>query len=254
MTYSLSVFAITDRGFERERNEDAILVGGWLCQSTSGILTRLELAVETPVVLAVADGVGGGPGGEVASHVALHAIAQKGERWDSPGRVEDGLLHASAVVARTGVNSWLQGLATTIAGIVFAPSTVTAFNVGDSRIYRIADGAVEQLSVDDKPEARNGRRSNMVTQTLGDEPEALRPHIRQLPSTTSRYLICSAGVDAAIDDERFRDCCLRDETREIVHGLIDAVLHHGAPDNYSLLLVDALISPSAPKAATPEQT
>ena len=101
-------------------------------------------------------------------------------------------------------------MGTTVAGVVVTPSRVIAFNVGDSRVYRIEDGALVQLSTDDTPGPKlpDGRTavytSSIISQVLGgygpSGPESGSSHVLSEPlKDGARYLICSDGLTDLLD-------------------------------------------------------
>src|SRR3954468_22934643 len=132
LTLALSCAARTDPGRVRDHNEDAVLA--------------------TPRLAAVADGVGGHAAGEVASQVAIGAIASLEKRW-----LEAPLAHELAAAVRDGnerigfiasCRPAMEGMATTLTAVALREEYVVA-NIGDSRTYLLRDGALEQLTRDD---------------------------------------------------------------------------------------------------------
>ena len=71
----VNVRAFTDTGLRRKRNEDAVMVGGWVSQTHNGVLVEMRMQPGSPFVCAVCDGIGGHVGGDVASRTALSMIA-----------------------------------------------------------------------------------------------------------------------------------------------------------------------------------
>ncbi|GAA2236003.1 protein phosphatase 2C domain-containing protein [Rarobacter faecitabidus] len=232
------VAAVTDPGRVRSHNEDAILADG--------------------TVFAVADGMGGHEAGEVASAAAVETLARIGREGDgtTPEAVIDAIEDAQANVLRIS-GGGPRGAGSTLAGIAaidFAEGPHwLVFNIGDSRVYRFADGALRQLTVDHSlvqelvadgmltpEEARTSPRRNVITRALGSAD--FQPTLLLLPVTNGeRILICSDGLTNELPDEQiaatFRDVTETDRVAEILR---DAALAAGGRDNISAIVVDVV--------------
>jgi PPM family protein phosphatase len=122
---------------------------------------------------------------------------------------------------------------------------VVAFNVGDSRVYRIDRGALVQLSTDDTPGPKlaDGRTAamttNLVTQSLGGAWQRTRidPHVLSEPiEDGARYLICSDGLSDLLDRTTMEGL-LGDDDVAAVEALFEAAMAQGGDDNVSLILL-----------------
>lgn len=240
---TVRVQAFTDVGLQRARNEDAVSVGGWLCQSHTGVVTTLQLPVTLPVVCAVADGMGGHAGGHLASSIALSTLAGLTEKWSTATDIADSLDYINEQICRVGVDPELQGLGTTIAGVCIAAEGLTVFNVGDSRVYSIDDGFLQQISVDDSVHDAQGRTTNLVTQSLG-QPAALTPHVAEFPLKPGGFLICSDGVSAVMSDADLRAAVRNTDMNVCASSIVEGTREGGAHDNFSFLLVQIFDVPA----------
>lgn len=237
------VVATTGRGRVRQGNEDAVLVFEWLSQAQRPQLVELRAPVTSvPLVCAVADGMGGHAAGEVASLLALSHTAREHHEWSTVEATRAGLLAINeAVYAHGSASAGTTGMGTTIAGVVLLAQRGICFNIGDSRIYRISDGYVEQFSVDHVATGPDGTPTTRLTQSLGEPPDRLlEPHVTEvaLKPATSRFLICTDGVTSVLGLAKFRDLCRQAELHDLVMGLRDAVYEAGADDNLSIIAVD----------------
>lgn len=246
----IRLIAFTDTGLVRDHNEDALLVGQWMCQSAAGSPVSMEVDDARHLVCAVADGMGGHAGGELASRVALGLIGDAADHWRGPADVITTLDAANARVRQVGSNPDLRGLGTTVAGIFITDSSVVVFNVGDSRVYSISSGFLQQISVDDAVLDEHGRPTSTITQSLG-QPNALRPHVAELPRDGTNFLICSDGVSGSMSASALRAAALKSTPRECVSAVIDSTRTSGASDNFSVILVEV---PPAPARAEPTET
>ncbi|WIX92517.1 PP2C family serine/threonine-protein phosphatase [Amycolatopsis sp. DG1A-15b] len=220
-----------------------MLVFGWLSQALRPQLVELRAPTTSlPLVCAVADGMGGHAAGEVASTLALTYTAQDYHEWTTADAVRAGLLAINErVYARGAADAWTTGMGTTIAGLIFQARRGICFNIGDSRVHRISDGYVEQISVDHVATEPDGAPTSRLTQSLGEPPDRrLEPHVIEFPLTgeQSRFLICTDGVTSMLRAADFRGLCRRTELDDLVMGLRDAVYEVGADDNLSLIAVD----------------
>ena len=105
MSY-IAVTALSHTGAVRDHNEDSLVAGPWtLCATVTENPQTLFFPLGAPLVVAVADGLGGHPGGEVASAVVVRQLAQIGPSLDSEQAVHDALSACNrAVYSR--VTSW----------------------------------------------------------------------------------------------------------------------------------------------------
>jgi PPM family protein phosphatase len=148
----IAVSALSHIGAVRDQHEDSLVAGPWtLCATVTESPQTLLFPLGTPLVVAVADGLGGHPAGEVASALVARQLAQTGPLLDSEDRVREAL-HAChrAVHAAAGRDPALTAMGTTVAGVVVTADRVLAFNVGDSRVYAAGPGGLRQLSTDDR--------------------------------------------------------------------------------------------------------
>lgn len=201
-------------------------------------MTSVRIRVDSPTVAAVADGIGGHVGGNIASRQALVAVSGMAAQWRTAQDVVNGIDEANEQLGIIGETPQFHGLGTTIAGMCFASSAVLAFNVGDSRIYRIRDGEVEQLSTDDALLDQDGNPTHVITQALGDRAAPPEPHVVELPTDTARYLLCSDGISGVVPADELRSACKCARADELATTLVTSAIENGARDNFSLLIVD----------------
>lgn len=232
----VDVQAFTDVGLVRARNEDAMLVSGWLCQTRTGVLTSIRIPVAGPVVCAVADGMGGHAGGNLASSMALNILGGLTDSWSTADDVAAALVYVNDQVRSIGADPDLHGLGTTVAGVCITDSRIIAFNLGDSRIYTIDEGFLQQISIDDSVHDAQGNPTNLVTQSLG-QPTPINPHIVDLPLRPAAFLICTDGVSGVVSGADLRAAVLNADPAVCADTIIGDTRDGGAADNFSFLLV-----------------
>ena len=240
MTY-LAVSALSHIGAVRDHHEDSLVAGPWtLCATVTESPQTLVFPLGTPLIVAVADGLGGHAGGEVASALVARQLAQIGPLLDSEDRLRDAL-HACnrevyAVAARDPA---LAGMGTTVAGVVVTADRVLAFNVGDSRVYAAGPGGVRQLSTDDRL-GDDDLRTGIITQALGgsDELELIDPHLITSPlSEDTSYLMCTDGLTDPLPAGLLEQVLGQHEDGRAVFELWKAAVEAGGPDNITIALV-----------------
>ncbi|MGH9138411.1 MAG: Stp1/IreP family PP2C-type Ser/Thr phosphatase, partial [Acidimicrobiales bacterium] len=229
--------AATDVGRIRQNNEDA--------------------AVTADGLWAVADGMGGHKGGEVASAVAVEILQQAFRGHD---HTEQALVDATeaanaAVHAAATDDPDLFGMGTTLVAIAQTDDDELAYvNVGDSRIYLLRDGELQRLTSDHSlveelvregsltpEEAKVHPKRNIVTRALGIEPRVEVDSATITPYTGDRYLLCSDGLFDEIDEDRIASVLRRlADAGEAARELVRLAVEHGGRDNVTVVVVDVI--------------
>ncbi|MEV3988358.1 PP2C family serine/threonine-protein phosphatase [Streptomyces sp. NPDC049837] len=238
-----AVTALSHSGLLRDHNEDSLVVGPWtLCGTETENPQSLVFALGTPLVVAVADGLGGQPAGEVASSLVVRRLASLGPSLDGEAAVREALDDCNrAVYSAAEGHPELVTMGTTVAGAVVLEDSLLTFNVGDSKVYRAAEDGLRQVSVDDSPPPAPGRRTtSAVTQTLGGGYafSAVTPHVATSPlDTGDRFLVCSDGLTDPVPDDEL-ESLLRDRgDGRAAFELWKAAMDAGGPDNITLALL-----------------
>jgi serine/threonine protein phosphatase PrpC len=237
----LSSFAGTDVGRARSGNEDS-----YLCGRT---------------VFAVADGLGGHQGGEVASAAAVEPLAAlDGHELADPGEAAEALTAAirdgnAAILERAAGDPGLWGMGTTVTAAALAGERhLQLAHVGDSRAYLLRDGSLAQLTTDHTIVGELVRRGRLTPEQAAVHPErsiltravGLDPRV---PVDTpdplelhdgDQVLLCSDGLTEAVDDDRIAELLSAAADGEAAcRSLIDAANAAGGPDNITVVLLRA---------------
>jgi protein phosphatase len=235
----LSSFAGSDVGRTRSGNEDS-----YFCGRT---------------VFAVADGLGGHQGGEVASAAAVAPLAAlDGREFADPGQAAEALAAAireanSAILDRAAGDPGLWGMGTTMtAAAVAGDSHLQLAHVGDSRAYLLRDGDLEQLTTDHTVVGELVRRGRLTPEQAAIHPErsiltrAVGLDPRVLVDTPDpvglrpgdQVLLCSDGLTEAVADARIAELLSAGADGETAcRSLIDAANTAGGPDNITVVLI-----------------
>jgi protein phosphatase len=241
--------AATDVGRVRTNNEDALFTSDRL--------------------FAVADGMGGHQGGEVASTVALSTLDERFTEPSTEGLVAAARIANEAVFERAADDPELRGMGTTLVAIApIADSDALAWiNVGDSRLYLLRDGALTQISEDHSlvqeavragdltpEEALVHPQRNIVTRALGIDPEVDVDGDQVDSFAGDRYVLCSDGLYEFVDDDRIAATLRRlDDPTEASSELVRLANEGGGRDNITVVVVDVAGDATATALAASEQ-
>lgn len=202
-----------------------------------------------PVVLMVADGMGGHVAGEVASRLAVNFAASSDL---APGdRVAGANRAIREEVAR---NPDLEGMGTTLTLVQLGPDAAARFgHVGDSRAYVYTDGKLHQLTEDHTvaaeyvalgqltvDEAKDHPQSHMLTRCLGLTRFVNVDEMVLDIEAGDRILLCSDGLSGMLSDAAISEILATKSPDDTVWQLIDAANRAGGTDNISVIVVDVL--------------
>ncbi|MBW1689319.1 MAG: serine/threonine-protein phosphatase [Deltaproteobacteria bacterium] len=251
---SFTYYATSNRGLSRSHNEDC-----YLCNPEHKLFL-------------VADGIGGHTSGEIASKMAINDIEEFVVRsrteditWPIPYRrelsLEQNRLLAAATVANQKIrglvsqNPSMKGMGTTLVGFIIEGNLLAVINIGDSRLYRIRDDSIEQITRDHtvagimermglltKEEASCNPQKHVLTSALGIEPlKNLRVDL--FPAeicTKDLFLLCSDGLYDMLGDEEIVETIqsFKDKSLErACHALIERANLAGGKDNITIILL-----------------
>jgi serine/threonine protein phosphatase PrpC len=237
MKWQFNSFAQTDLGLVREGNEDSAIYGANL--------------------IAVADGMGGHAGGEVASAIAINALAQllpviSDPEIDIDSR-EDLFLNItyeidSQILEKSKQNPELAGMGTTLTALNISGDNVELLHIGDSRCYRYRDNKLEQLSYDHTvmqelldqgrltpEEVFDHPQRSLLTQALmgdsGLDPILVSYEIK----VDDQFLLCSDGLTNLLSDYEIGKIIESKSGDDVITALITEVKAKGAPDNITII-------------------
>ena len=242
------VGSATDVGRVRSNNQDSFLV-------REGDL------------FAVADGMGGHQGGEVASALALQILGKAHDEPSTSTLVRAVRSANQAVFDKAGADPDLKGMGTTLTALADVDTRegrrLGIVNVGDSRLYRLRNDRIEQLTEDHSlvaslvrqgritaEEAENHPQRNILTRALGIDEAVAVDSWEVEPVAGDRFLICSDGLFNEVDENRIVATLRRfedpgDAARELVRLANDG----GGRDNITAVVVDVVAATDA--APTP---
>ncbi len=252
MTTRIEVAGETNVGMKRTHNED-----------TYSIIKEEDLFV-------VCDGMGGHASGEVASQMAVETLKSffKDTRddpemtWpykmDRSRRYQENRIITGIKLSNLRIHeaskreSKYAGMGTTIVGAFFVDEGVYLSHVGDSRIYRIREGVIEQITEDHSllndyikmkklspEEIQNFPHKNVIVRALGMKESVKVDTFFETPHPGDTYLLCTDGLSGEVDDPEMLSIFLQNQSnlQNACHQLIEAACRNGGHDNITVVLV-----------------
>jgi serine/threonine protein phosphatase PrpC len=241
----------TDRGRQRTRNEDRLLVS------------------PERSMFVVADGMGGYAGGAVASELAVRALDDTYARREFRGRVDAqraiprrardlalAIQQANhAVYEKASTTPGLAEMGTTLVVAKFSPRKQRVYigHVGDSRCYRLRRGTWRQLTTDHNLASVgfNGPNDGRLVRALGIQPSVTIDLIIDRPQSSDVYCLCSDGLPKMLSDREIQQVIEREPDLEnAVKRLISLANERGGRDNVTVVLVRVIESVPARLSAS----
>ena len=237
MTWQFNSFAQTDLGLVREGNEDSALISENL--------------------IAVADGMGGHAGGEVASAIAINSLVELLSVLDSTEIDLDSkddlfvnITHQidAKILQSSKDDPELSGMGTTLTALNISENNVGLLHVGDSRCYRYRDKKLEQLSIDhtvmqelidqgrlSPDEVASHPQRSLLTQALMGDSGITPILINFQIKSGDKFLLCSDGLTNVLSNYEILKIIEANSDEEVIPALIAAVKEKGAPDNITII-------------------
>ena len=243
----LRFYGLTDRGKQRENNEDSIYV--------CNIIDDLKLFI-------VADGMGGANAGEIASKDALDVV--KGyikvefDKIDHEKEAIEDLIKKAIkrankyVYEKAKTNTEYKGMGTTLVVVLIYKGKAYIGHIGDSRVYRFRKHVIRQLTKDHsyvqalvkegtitKEEARNHPQKNVLLKAIGCE-ERIKPDIITKGFTKGDIiLVCSDGLTNMVEDKIIFEIIMKNmyDINVACKKLIEKAKQNGGLDNVSAIII-----------------
>lgn len=240
MAWQFNSYAQTDLGLVRQGNEDAALTSANL--------------------IAVADGMGGHAGGEVASAIAINTLAKiisllESNEIDADSKddlfvnityqIDDQILQSAKD------DPELSGMGTTLTALNISSDSVGLLHVGDSRCYRYRDKKLEQLSIDHTvmqelldqgrlthSEVASHPQRSLLTQALMGDSGITPILINFKIKAGDKFLLCSDGLTNVLSNYEISKIIEANTDDAITQALITEVRAKGAPDNITIIWAD----------------
>jgi protein phosphatase len=238
--------SLTDVGIRRSHNQDA---------HAALLASDAQQWEKRGHVFLVADGMGAHAVGELASELAAgiipHAYHKYSDEEDSGQALRKAFVEANGSIhARGQQNREFAGMGTTASALLIRPEGAWIAHVGDSRVYRIRRGHIEQLSYDHslawelarrkgvQPDGLEGVPSNVIVRSLGPEPlvqvDIEGPHVLREGDT---FVICSDGLSGTLSDLEIGSIASALPPAEACQFLVAMANLRGGPDNITVIVI-----------------
>jgi protein phosphatase len=241
----LQISALSDLGLRRSNNQDSMTIALARDMDDWKVAGHLFL---------VADGMGAHAAGELASKIAVDQIAhlyRKRLDMSAPAAISEAIREANDEIHRRGqANLAFHNMGTTCSGLVLLPQGALVAHVGDSRVYRLQNGQLNQLTFDHSLvwEMRHlagqsevdtaGIPKNVITRSLGPHADVKvdleGPFPTELGDT---FLICSDGLTGCVSDEEIASALNSCSPADATKLLLGLAILRGAPDNVTIIVV-----------------
>lgn len=238
--YFFAVNARSAVGLIRNGNEDSALISSQ--------------------IVAVADGMGGHVGGEVASSTAINTLAAlipliTNSEIDAESS-EDlfiNSLHSVDAQIKSAFDDepTLEGMGTTLTSLFVQGDQVSLLHVGDSRAYRLRGSNLEQISVDHTVVQELIAKGALSPQNVSEHPQRsmltqalmgngnVEPVLQILDAKLNdRFLLCSDGLSGVLTEKEIKALIKGKSRAQAIDSLIDATYINGAPDNVTIVVAD----------------
>ena len=236
-------FGRTDPGKKRANTEDAFLVN------------------DAMGLYAVADGIGGNEGGEVASRIAVETFGkaipdllnEKGSvSTDAPSpALREAVIRANRAIYQVqSQNPGLANMGTTLTALLFRDNQACIAHIGDSRAYLFRLGKLLQLTDDHsfvaeqvlagtftKEQARSSPYRHMITRALGIAEDARPDLVNHELKKDDKFLLCTDGLTEMVTDEEIAGILSASPPQEAVENLLAAANAQGGVDNITAVVV-----------------
>lgn len=258
VTYSINAAGCTDRGHRRTENQDCIL-----CETSDDTATG---------IFAVADGMGGQSSGEIASAITIATLREhllplvQGGPVSAEGeeraagdeqvplneRVSVAIAHCNErILTHAAAHPETKGLGSTLTLAFIRGSLAIIGNIGDSRTYRVRNGAIERLTNDHSlvahlaaigqiapDEVYTHPHRSYIYRALGAESTVQPDIIMERLQSGDTLVLCSDGLWEMVRDEGIHDAVTEAESAgHAASRLVDMANGNGGEDNISVIVV-----------------
>lgn len=242
----------------RIRNRSSAIEVDWGVATHVGNVRSLneDVTCASPPVFAVADGMGGHDGGEIAASLAAGALSAftSGRSLQRSSLLSSISAAGTLIFEHSGRGEKVMG--TTLTGIAFTDErqpSVAVFNVGDSRTYLLENGVLTQVTRDHSyvqelfdagkltiDEMSSHPERNVVTRALGVDQDVEVDETTVLASVGQRWMMCSDGLTGEVTPSELEDLLANGSPQEAADALVRLTLERTASDNVSVVIVDVV--------------
>ncbi len=243
----LQVASLSDVGMRRATNQDNLSIS---------LASGMDQWQRKGHVFIVADGMGAHAAGELASKLAIDHIPHLYAKYNdssAPEEMKKAVQGANGEIHRRGqANEEFHNMGTTCSVLTILPQGAVCAHIGDSRVYRLTQNRIEQLTFDHslvwemkfagqltaEEEAMGKIPKNVITRSLGPYSECKVDLEGPFPiQVGDTFLLCSDGLTGVISDTEIGSILANMTPDEAVHMLVDLANLRGGPGNITVVIV-----------------
>ena len=201
-------------------------------------------------LLVVADGMGGAAGGKTASQTAVSIIAE--QYFQNGSEPLESLQHAfeaanREIFRRGQQDPSLRGMGTTATAAAFLEDHIISAHVGDTRLYRLRDHALDHLTVDHSMvaqmvreglisanDARHHPQRNVLMRSMGVQENLVVDLSAEQIQPNDRYLLCTDGLHGLVEDTEIAEILRKGSPRDACEKLVSLANERGGYDNITV--------------------
>lgn len=237
-------YAMTDVGQLRDSNQDYVFA------SDAGVGNLSNLYI-------VADGMGGHLAGEYASETAVKTVLEdvREKHTDKPIAILESAIQVANKRVYTEAQNDVKkrGMGTTMVAATVSGGRLYVANVGDSRLYAVSNGRLQQITRDhsvveelvrsgglSKELASKHKDKHKITRAIGAEPEVKVDFFDVAIDDISAVLMCTDGLTNMLEDSAIEEVLLSGEkVKQKVEGLVRTANENGGEDNITVVVIDS---------------
>jgi len=259
-TVFVDSYGLSDVGLVRTNNEDSFLIATPSSDLANGNPAELNGIAENGTLFIVADGMGGAQAGEVASRMAVDAVARNLFHAVTTDKLVDQqtlrsfltttVQDANNLIFNEGQkNTELNGMGTTLTAAIIYGTTIFFAQLGDSRAYLARKGVISQMTKDQSlvaqmvdagsltpEEAKSHPKRNVILQALGVQNQVEVAISNTELKRGDQIVLCSDGLSGKVDNEEIKEFLERFEPKAACQGLVRMARERGGEDNITVIV------------------
>lgn len=241
MNFNIHFSCVSHIGNSRRMNQDNFICNGQYLGSQSDELSFPIIGcvpTNDKSVFGIFDGMGGEECGEIASLIAAQNASSLAITRDAIADLLKYCADANESICKYASDNAVSSMGTTAALLAFTDKGIALCNIGDSKIFRFANGKMKQISVDHVAVTAHDKKPPL-SQNLGIDPTEMiiSPYVAKGHyNVDDIYLICSDGLTDMVSENDITEILRKTSYDDVVNKLLDAALDNGGLDNITVIL------------------
>lgn len=240
--YRLNYFCISDIGKRRDNNQDNYLCVDRIMEPCTRHSENAGIAyVKQPTFLGIFDGMGGEQCGEKAAEISARTTKDFAINKNNNNELLFLCTLANQNVCNYADENNISSMGTTVAAMVFSKNKWNVLNVGDSKVLRILDGKISQISEDDVGFSIRGKKPPL-SQCIGmrEDECVIVPHIRAIDKKSgTRFVICSDGLTDMVENSTILSIVSNaSSVEDATKTLVEEAMKNGGIDNTTVIVAE----------------